>query len=164
MDKPEPIKVVAGVLQSELGLKNDQVLVVNQLFPIPSDDRLYLALRLLGAKTFAARSEFVDGVEIQHVNRQEMYSITLYSASSEARTRNWEVPAALKSIQCQQAQEANSMKVADIPAVMFDVSEQDGTQRLNKFTLTVNALVAYRKEKPVEYYDKFAQPKIYSNP
>jgi hypothetical protein len=160
----EPITVVAGVLKDELGLIPGQVLLVNQEFPIPPDDRLYIALRLLGAKTFAARSEFVDGVEMQYVNRQEMYSITAYSSSSEARTRNWEIPAALKSIRCQQAQEANSMKIADIPAVMFDISEQDGTQRLNKFTGTVNALVAYSKQKPVEYYDQFTQPKIYTNP
>lgn len=162
----EPLKIVGDVLQSELGLENDQVMIVNQEFPIPSDDRLYIALRLLGARTFSARSELepIEGNEIQYVNRQEQYSILAYSASAEARTRNWEIPAALKSIASQQAQEARSMKLADIPLLMTDVSEEEGTKRINKYLLTLNNLVAYRKEKPVEYYDKFAKPIIHSNP
>jgi len=166
----EPIKVVADILQSELDLKADQMVLYNQKFDIPPDDRLYLSLAVLGAKTFGASTRYVadpvtlDLNEEQAVNRQEMYSLMIYSRSSEARTRNWEVPAALVSTFSQQMQEKYSLKIAQVPTAMMDISEQEGTARLNKYSLTFNVLAAYTKTKGVQYFDSFSTPEIITNP
>lgn len=186
----EPIKAIANILQAELGLAPwnppearvttevngfqpplaaDQVLVNNQKFDIPPDDRLYLTLTLLGSKTFATKTAYendpVKGVlqEVQATNRQEMISLHLMSRSNEARTRNWEVSPALKSTLAQQVSEEQSFQIGYLPTSMNDVSQLEGTARLNEFVLTFNVLVAYRKSKPVEYFDEFPTPVLITN-
>lgn len=160
----EPIKVCATILKASLGLKDDQVILYNQKFDIPPDDRLYLVLSVMGVKTFGANTGYendpVSGElhEVQSVNRQEMFSVLLYSWSSDARTRNWEVPVALVSTLSQQLQEANSISISKVPTAMIDVSEVEGTKRLNRYSLTFNVLAAYTKRQPVDYFDQFNIP------
>jgi hypothetical protein len=165
----EPIKVVAEILRTELGLKPDQVILYNQKFDIPSDDRLYLSLAVMGTKAFGVRNKHrsnaqSSGLDLeQGLNRQETYSILAYSRGPEARERNWEIPVALNSDIAQAAQEKNSMKIGNVPISMLDVSEVDGTARLNKYSVVIQVLVAYRKTTPVDFYDKFSQPVIHTN-
>jgi len=165
----ETIKVIAEILRTELTLQKDQVILYNQKFNIPPDERLYLSVSLLGSRPFGAKTSYVgdpitgDLVEQQSVNVQELYSVLAYSRGSSARTRNWEIPAALVSTFAQQQMEVNSFKLGYLPA-MVDVSEQDGTSIVNRYSLTFAALVAYRKTKPVDYFDNFSQPSITSNP
>ncbi len=166
----EPIKVIGDILRYELGLKPDQVLLYNQKFDIPPDYRMYICLSILGSKQFAGYPDYdpdpITGnlVETQVVNRQEMISILVYSRSEEARVRNWEISAALVSAYSQQQQEANSIKIATLPVSMNDVSEVEATDRLNRYALTFMVLAAYKKQKPVEYFDTFAPPVIFTNP
>lgn len=165
----EPIKVVADILRTELGLKPDQVILYNQKFDIPSDNRLHIALAVMSAKTFGVRSKHRSNPQTglldleQGVNRQETHSILVYSKGSEARERNWEIPLALNSDTAQSAQEVNAMKIGNVPVTMLDVSEVDGTARLNKYSIVIQVLTAYRKTKPVDYYDQFSQPVIHTN-
>lgn len=164
----EFVKVVALILQQELGLKTDQVILSNEKFDIPTDDRLYVAITLMGSKPFGVKTEYVPDpitgelVEQQGVNAQELYSVVAYSKGATARQRYWEVPAALRSTFAQQQQEKNSFSIGYITQ-MRDVSEQDGTSRINRYSLTFAVLVAYRKTKPVDYFDTFSQPTIISN-
>jgi hypothetical protein len=92
-----------------------------------------------------------------------MYSVLAYSKGPTARQRHWEIAPALGSTFAQQQQEEHSFKIGYLPR-MTDVSGLDGTSRLNRYRLTFVALAAYRKTKPVEYFDQFAQPTIISNP
>jgi len=165
----EIIKIIALILEHELNLKNDQVVLTNQKFNIPPDDRLYVAVELMGSRPFGVKTAYeadpITGelLEVQSVNCQEMYSVLAYSKGPTARQRNWEIAPALVSTFAQQQQEEHSFKIGYLPR-MTDVSGLDGTSRLNRYRLTFVALVAYRKTKPVEYFDQFAQPTIISNP
>lgn len=165
----EIIKIIALILEHELNLKNDQVVLTNQKFNIPPDDRLYLAVELMGSRPFGVKTAYeadpITGelLEAQSVNCQEMYSVLAYSKGPTARQRHWEIASALGSTFAQQQQEEHSFKIGYLPR-MTDVSGLDGTSRLNRYRLTFVALVAYRKTKPVEYFDQFAQPTIISNP
>ena len=165
----EIIKIIALILEHELNLKNDQVVLTNQKFNIPPDDRLYVAVELMGSRPFGVKTAYeadpITGelLEVQSVNCQEMYSVLAYSKGPTARQRHWEIAPALGSTFAQQQQEEHSFKIGYLPR-MTDVSGLDGTSRLNRYRLTFVALVAYRKTKPVEYFDQFAQPTIISNP
>lgn len=166
----EPIKVVADILQQQLGLKDEQVLLYNQKFDIPPDDRLYLVLAFLGSRTFATKTQYVNDplsgslVETQTTNRQEIYSVRMRSLTSEARTRNWEISPALKSTFAQQQMEQASMSIGYLPTSMNDLSRREGTAILNEYALTIRVLVAYQKTAPVDYFDQFATPQIFTNP
>lgn len=154
------------ILEHELSLKPEQAMLYNQKFDIPPDDRIYLYVGILGTKTFAAKGGYepnpVTGNldQVQNVNRQEMYSIHVYSRSAAARERNWEIPAALVGDYSEQMQELRSMKIGYVPTSMNDVSQVEGTARLFRYALTIRALVAYRKVVTVPFYDSFDQPEI----
>jgi len=124
----------------------------------------------LGSRTFGSTTRWEadpvsnELIETQRVNRQEMFSALIYSRSSAARIRNWEIPAALVSTLSQQLQEKHSIKIAQCPVSMADVSEVEGTARLNKYALTFNVLSAYHKKKPTQFFDTFAEPAVITNP
>ena len=165
----EPLKVVADVIRHELRLEPEQVLLYNQKFNIPNDDRLYVSVALLGVKHFGSSVRYsVDPVtgdmrEVQSTNRLELVSVTLFSRSAEARVRNWEVPAALVGTYSEQAQEANSINIARLPAAMSDVSQLEGTARLNRYVLTIQVQAAYAKTMPTAAYDQFSAPALHTN-
>lgn len=167
----EILKLVADIIRVELALKNDQVVIYNQKFEIPTDNRLYVSVGLASFKNFGSRNDHqndpVTGVlrSVQSINRQETYSIVAYSRGPDARTRNWEIVAALKSDTAQRYQESFSFKLAELPASMVDTSEREGTAILNKYSLLVNALVVYQKTQSVPFFDQFPiPPVIVSNP
>ena len=162
----DTLQLIRSILLPELSLAEDQVMLYNQRFELPPDDRMYVTLAILGTKTFGAATTYendpVSDVlrEVQRINRQEMISILLFSASREARERNWEVAAALTSTLAQQVMEANSFSIGRVPTSMTDVSEVDGTTRLNRYSLTFNVLVGYTRAKPVPFFDKFGIPPL----
>jgi hypothetical protein len=166
----EPIKLLVALLLAEMELKPEQVTIYNQKFDIPTDERLYINLGILGTKTFSARNHWepdpVDGnlTEIQDINRQELISVLAYSRGPAARERNWEIPLVFSSIRAQQVMEANSFVIGRIPVAMNDVSEQDGTSRLNRYSFTISLLSAHQKIKAVDYYDSFPGPLLITNP
>ena len=165
----EPIKLLVALILAEMDLKPEQVTIYNQKFDIPTDERLYINLGILGVKTFAVANKWendpVSGnlTEVQNLNRQELISILAYSRGSAARERNWEIPLVFSSVRAEQVMEANSFTIGRIPVAMNDVSEQDGTSRLNRYSFTIALLSAYQKIKPVDYYDSFRAPLITTN-
>ncbi len=166
----EPLKLLRTILLEELNLKDDQVMLYNQQFPLPSDDRLFINLAILGTKNFGAKTEYKPNpvsLELEEhlvLNRQEMISVLCFSAGSLARERNWEIIPAFSSTFAQQTMEANSFLIGRLPTSMNDVSEQDGAQRLNRYSLTFNVLCAYSKVKAVDYFDDVAGPLLITNP
>ena len=150
-------------------------MVYNQRFHIPEDDRLYITVGVAGVRPFASNSTFAARrpragsagagsdrhagfEERQSINVQETISINLFSANTDARLRNHEVIMALGSVRAQQACEEHSMHIAPLPSTFNDVSEVEGTARLNRFSITINVLRAYEKKTARDYYDKFPQP------
>ena len=165
----EPIKLLVALILAEMELQPEQVTIYNQKFDIPTDERLYINLAVLGVKTFAARNHWapdpISGnlTEIQNINRQELISVLAYSRGPAARERNWEIPLVFSSIRAEQVMEANSFSIGRIPVAMNDVSEQDGTSRLNRYSFVIPLLSAYQKVKAVDYYDTFRGPLITTN-
>lgn len=162
----EPIKVLVELLLAELGLKPEQVVLTNQEFPIPPDDRMYLSLALLGTKTFGVRNNYEEDPvthqlrEVQGTNRQELISLTVYSKSSAARERNWEIPLVFSSTFAEQLMEKHSIRIGRVPVAMSDISEGEGAARLNRYNITFFVLAAYEKIKAVDYFDRFGTPLI----
>ncbi len=171
--QPEYIKVVAALIQDQMDLPEDRVLLYNQKFDIPSIPGVFVSLSILGDKPFGASSEFTSEgtgedaklIELQGVNVQEIYSIMIYSQNSQARVRRHEVLFALNGVPSQQAQERYNFKIGNLPTDLLDVSEVDGSSRLNRYNLTFRALVSYSRRRSVEYFKDFTgSPEIIINP
>ena len=63
----------------------------------------------------------------------------------------------------QQQMEQASMSIGYLPTSMNDISRLEGTAILNEYALTVRVLVAYDRVAPVDYFDQFATPEIFTN-
>ena len=97
-------------------------------------------------------------IEISEVQAREMIQVEILSRSNDALFRNWEIVAALQSINAQQSQETNQFKIGRLPTGFLNTSYAEGAAQLNRYTLTFPAFVWYRKGKIITgdgYYDDF---------
>lgn len=171
VNNPEELfQSLGAILRTEMGLKEEQTILYNQPFEIPKDKKLRISIGVIGGRTFAVKTQYKNDttkedslLQEQAVNRQEMVSIQIYSKSTEALQRNWEIPVAFNSITAQQAQEAGSFNIAKLPVAMNDISEGEGARRLYRYALTVMVQVAYRKTSNAQFFDNFRTPAIITN-
>jgi hypothetical protein len=162
----EPIKVVADIIQSELGLPDGAVMVVNQRWAIPSNQDLYVALAYVGpAKTIGNVNYFDSEAEseVQETSKAHMVQIDIMSFGDTARTRKEEVEMALLSMYSQFQQGKNLIKIARQPGPLVDASTLEATGRLNRFLMTVMVNALHRKVKAAAYYNKFSSPEVNLN-
>lgn len=163
--QPETASIVASLLRTQMGLKEDQVFIENQEHNLPNDSRLYLSVEILGDHVFAGnatQSADVDDnlVETTTTNTMEMVQISLFSRSIEARTRRLEATASFASQLAQQLAEKYNLSFARIPSAFVNASVTEGPARLNKYVATINVLRGYSFQKPVEYYDNFRPERL----
>jgi hypothetical protein len=163
----ETIKVIADLIETEMGFlpEEHRVFIYNQKWNIPSDSGCFVNVDFLGSKVIGSNSKVVDNpendggmVNRQCVNMQEIYQVDIFSADSSARIRKHEIVMAFQSITAQQACEENAFKFGQIPSSFVDLSEVEGSARLNRYSITFNVTRAYGKETPVAAFTVFQNP------
>ena len=158
----ETMKVLAGLLESELELPPGRVALYNQPWEIPTDDGLVIEISFLGSRPYAAVSHMEDRegtlVQVQEQVTQETIGITLFSKGPAARERKHEIVFALQSVAAQQLSERYSFRWGYLPTSFTDASETEGAGRLNKYATTFNVLRIHTKEHVIQYFDKFSLP------
>lgn len=173
-DKPEEretIKVIAGLIQSQMGLREGATSIYNQKRLLGKTSDIQVDVAWIGGKPYAANSRAVndpaqpDLTEVQSVQEQEVIQVDIFSKSAEARLRKVEVIFALTGIAAQQACEKYGMRIGRIPASFVDLSEGEGAARLNRYALTFNVLRSYSLSRSVETFSTFENPpQISTNP
>jgi hypothetical protein len=152
-------KLVANIVKEFLGLADDQVVIYNQKWNIPTDSRLYVVVSLASTMPYSASKKPLGGTSSlsnKHtLNTQETLKIDLLSAGQDAVARMPEVIMALGSDYSQSLQELHGFKLATIPTSVQDTSAAEVTRMLFRTTVEVKVLRAYNISKTVAYYDKF---------
>lgn len=168
---PEYAKIFAALIRGQMDLKADRVFLYNQKWNIPPDDGVFVNVGIIGDRPFGVSQHFEDDeatgglTEVQGTNIQEIYSVLIYSQNSEARRRRHEILFALNGVPAQQAQEKYSFKISNLPTDLLDVSQGEGSSRLNRYNLTFRVLVSYSRRRSVEFFDNFAgSPAVIVNP
>lgn len=164
MDKTAE-QLIVELLKSQLSLSDSNVWVRNQTRTIPPDTGLYIVVGMTDSRPLSAETQLeervvedvVTMIEVQQVQTMDNIQIDIFSRSNQSLTRRWEVMAALASIQSKQIQEANFFKVCRLPNSFLNTSSAEGGSNLNRFSLSFNCFVWYRKERISvnEYYDDF---------
>ena len=96
--------------------------------------------------------------EIQRVQTMDAIQIDIFSRDNSALFRRWEVLAALRSIASRQSQEGSYFKISRLPSSFLNTSAAEGGSNLNRYSITFNCLVWFKKEKILTgygYYDDF---------
>lgn len=168
---PSTQSLLCGLFRAYLGLETDQVVVYNQKWKIPADDRLYVCVASIGPnKPYGGTTEEAlspDGLgldETVSVAMRELLSVDLYSSSQEAVDRKEEILMALRSSLAQQLAEAYSLRIAQIPLSFVDLSGVEGVARLNRFSITIAVLRTRSKTTRIESFATFPTPGLVLNP
>ena len=165
----DPAKVLCDIIQAELELTNEQVLVYNQKFNIPTQPGLYVVVRYVSGRAYGGGSIITgtEGVtamtETQQLLMNAIYQIDLMSADESARMRKEEVLMALQSLFAQQQCELYQMNIARLPQNFIDASDIEGTARLTRFTATIVVNSIYEKTKSAPFFDTFQEPEMRVN-
>lgn len=170
---PRTLNLVVGLIRDYLGLASDQVVVYNQKWKVPSDDRIYITVGLLAAKCYASYTTtepFTDAQgrsglkEITTLNSQEALSVNILSRGQAAVLRRDEVVLAFGSTMAEQLAEANQLKFGSLPVGYVDLSTLEGTAMVNRYGITVNVLCARTQERVIEYFSQFQTPALVIEP
>lgn len=164
----EPIKIVADILKTELGLPNGQIMLAYEKWIIPPTETLYAWLTYVAPSTVIGNNNYSvptnTGMdEIQEVAMRHIIQIDMMSFNGEARARKEEVPMALGSVYSQQQQEKYLIQIARMNSGFIDTSFLEETKMLNRFTTTIAVMALHRKVKSAPYFDTFQGPDVTVN-
>lgn len=155
----EPIKLIANIIQTEMGLSSSQIMDAYQQYEIPSEG-LFVEVGYLGQSEQVANQVYFDtalDTEVQQTVMRHTIRIELMSLAPDnsARIRKEELLLALRSFYSQQQQDANNMGIAWLQDNITDASEVEGASMLNRYITqcAVNAL--HQKVKSSGYFDIF---------
>ena len=165
---PEYIVVLVNLIREELSLAADQVVVYNQAWAIPPDERMYVVVEFRNGEPYAQSKTYrptdTDLISVQTQNVREDYTIRLYCSGPESRQRKQEILFALNSDRAERYMELYNFKFANLPVSFQDVSAVEATARLNRYDLDFNLLVSYKQERSTLYYDTFQTSTLLINP
>lgn len=161
----EPIKVVAEILQSEMGIAAGQIMLGLENYKIPQNEGLYVALFYGPDVVIGSNNDFVPETneEVQTVALLHTIVIQAMSFDESARVRKEEIVMALGSIHAQQSMELNLMRLGMVPQTFLPVPELEETKQLNKFQISITLNALHQKVKAAEYFDDFPTPTIVTN-
>jgi hypothetical protein len=170
MEKPTE-EVFVELIRGFMSLSGDQVVVRDQNFKIPPDNRIYVIVGMVDSRPYSGQffmeSRYTEGsdpdiyeVEVTRTQVRENIQIDIMSRSNQAILRKNEVYLALNSILAKQSQEVYGFKISRIPTNFVNTSSAEGGSNLNRFTMVVPALVWYQNERIIsdisgQYYDQF---------
>jgi hypothetical protein len=159
------LKVVCDIVQQALGLADDQVYLWDQKITPPTDRRLYVAVAALGDRIFGTSTRYVPTPtyltdEAGNVLTDELgnrlvwaldpnslseqvsqsiqttFQLDIFSRSSEARDRRFEVVRAISLAASQALQLKYGVSIGMSPKAMVNLSEVDGAAIPYRFTIT----------------------------
>lgn len=157
----EPIKILADIIATEMGLDAGAVMLDYQKWNVPKTDGLYVNLRYLGpGRVVANVNECVpDGsgglTEVQSCTLQHLIQIEMKSYDASARMRQAEMEMSLTSVYAQGLMELYSVQIARNPGPPVDDSRDEGSGWLTSYAYVVPVFSVQAKSKPAAYYDAF---------
>lgn len=161
----EPIKVLAGILKTELAMEDGTIMLGLENWEVPKTEGLYIAL-FYGVERIVGQGNDFDtstNEEIQTVAMLHEIAIEAMSFNSEARLRKEEIIMALNSVYAQNVMGQQLMQINALPQAFVSVPTLEETKQLNRYRITFAMNALHQKIKPVEYYDQFKDASILTN-
>lgn len=155
-------QILVDIIAHEMGLNSQNVWVRDQNLKIPNTKDLFVVAGMVDSRVIAVNREIVPVESPSNTLEQHMMVVTrdniqidIFSSTTEAITRRWEVLAALASVYSVQKQEENQFKIFRLPNTFTNTSLAEGGSNLNRFTIIVACHVWFRKESVLSRSDIF---------
>lgn len=161
---PETIELLANLLAGDMQAPLGAIQIYNQKRRLPPAEGWFIDVALLGSKPFGVKRGYFndpadpDLGESSTCNVQEVIQIDIFSFDESARLRKLDIVFALASTPCQQLAERYAFKIGRNPASLIDVSEGEGSSRLNRFAVTFNVLRSYGRTRVAQTFTQFQNP------
>ena len=152
------VQWVCDIIQTVMGLTDDQIWIYNQKKPIPNSAGLFVVVGIVDAKPYAVNVRNLGvSKEVRSVHMRETIGIDLFSSDLSAATQVAQLVGSLNSTYSAQVQEQYGFKIASVPQAVNNTSELEGSAMLTRFTVTTVLLTAYEYDTtPIEYYNTFS--------
>lgn len=162
------IELVCDIIQTAMGLAQDQVYLYDQKYNIPPDSRLYVAVGVNYTKPFGNRPRYVRGsstfAAVQSVNMLANLSIHIFSRSTLALNQKEQILLALSSPYAQAQMELNSFFIAPLTTGFVNISAVDGAAIPYHFYLSANLQYFSTLTTNPSYFNTFGSPSVITNP
>jgi hypothetical protein len=160
----EPIKQICNILQTQLGLTNEQIWIYNQKRDIPNDFGTYLVVNYLGQRIIGnVCKEYATNnglIEYQSVHSLANLAVDVFSRGSGARDMRDQILMALNSTYAQQVQEKYGFQIARNSFQVTNTSEVEGVAELTRYSISFNVTYMSETNKSIEYFDTFEKEVI----
>jgi hypothetical protein len=144
-------QAIVDIIATEMRLNSQNMWVRDQNLKIPNTKELYVVAGMVDSRVISVNRDMANVVSPDTLQQNMMVvtkdniQIDIFSATTEAITRRWEVLAAL-AIYSVQKQEENQFKIFRVPSNFVNTSGAEGGSNLNRFSITISCHVWYRKE------------------
>lgn len=164
----EPIKLVAKVVQREMGIDDGSIMLGLENWEIPKTAGLYIALAYGPDDTLSSTSQNSTDdqgnyTEVQEAVMLHHIDLDVMSFNSEARLRKEAVLWALASAYSQEQQEVYGMRINQIPGSFIPTPSLEETKQLNRFRISFAVNALHRNIKITPYYDTVNPPEVTYN-
>lgn len=165
----EPIKVIAMVLQQEMGIPEGSIMLGLENWNIPTDVGLYVSLtygpdQVVGNNNYNSVDAQGNYAEVQDAVMLHQVDIDVMSFDSSARLKKEAVLWAIKSYAAEQLMEQYQMRFASTPGSFIPVPSLEETKQLNRYRLAVAVNAVHRNIKTTPYYDSIQTVDLVENP
>lgn len=163
------LNLVVDIIQTSMGLAQDQVYVYNQKYQIPNDNRIYIAVGILNSKPFGNGVALPDGsgsglIITQTVNMRSVLSIYMLSRGPDALYQQPQLVMALNSNYSISQQQFCSFKIFPISNSLVSVSQGDGSAIPYVYNMACTAIYFVSNAQSVPYYSVFSEPTVIGQP
>lgn len=150
----EPIKILADLFTSELGLTEDRIFIYNDGRPLPKDKGVYLVLTINGETPFRNSTRVIKEpfTEIREMNLRQNIIVSVISKDNTARLVSYDLIGCLSSIKSQQLQSEYGISIPRQVNVT-DASFLENTAMLTRFDVAIPVLYWRKVEKQADYFE-----------
>ena len=155
----ENVALIAKLIQTQLGIPDDppRVFTYNTNWDIPSTNDMFVLVSILTDDDFGAGQTYLADptyglVEQQLLERATIYTVDLFSVSTEARDRRQEVLFALQGDAAERLMESKSLRIFR-PSPFVDISAVEASRRLNRWQTQFAVFEGYGCTRRVPYFN-----------
>lgn len=156
--------LLGDVIADFMGISNGQIMIYNQKYNIPQDEKLYIAINVVSNKPYGniKKYETISGqfCSVQYINNSTVIDLDVMSRTIEALERKEEVLIALKSDYSINQQAFNSFNISTLPQSFVNLTSEEGPAMMYRFKISIALQYSVRRVKQVDYYDQFPEPQI----
>ena len=159
MNTSGPLRLVCDIIANGLGLATDQVMIYNQQFNIPSDNRLYITVGILTSKPYAISRAKDPDVPLS-MAQEVSIDINIFGPTDTVIESKDQLPLVFQGTYSKNQQSFNEFFIADLPTVINNLNYLEGPSQQYRYLLQYRMYYTTVSTLSIDYFDSFSYDNI----